>query len=85
VLPKSLFFESKTFVDKSKARSRRCHNSPLGLKQLTSLVFHFAKSLLAKNILMTAQRDFRLGNSLKRVDPEVMSPGWEAMILATEF
>jgi len=51
-------------VDKSKARSGRCQNSPLGLKQLTSLIFQFAEGFLAKNVLMTAQRDFRLGNSL---------------------
>jgi len=36
---------------------------PLGLKQLTSLIFHFGKGFLAKNVLMTAQSDFRLGNS----------------------
>jgi hypothetical protein len=30
LLPKSLFSWSKTFLDKSKARSRRCQNSPLG-------------------------------------------------------
>jgi len=41
---------------------------PLGLKQLTSLVFRFAKSLLAKNVLMSAQRDFCLGNSLCILD-----------------
>ena len=40
---KSLFALSKTFFDKSKAPSRRCQNSPSGLKQLTSLIFHFAK------------------------------------------
>jgi len=42
----------------------------LGLKQLTSLIFRFAKGFLARNVpslcsrtsLMTAQRDF--GNSL---------------------
>jgi len=34
----------------------------LGLKQLTSLIFHFAKGFLAKSVLMTAQRDFRMGN-----------------------
>jgi hypothetical protein len=43
LLPKSLFAGSKTFFDKSKALSRRCQNSPSGLKQLTSLIFHFAK------------------------------------------
>jgi hypothetical protein len=35
----------------------------LGLKQLTSLIFRFAKGFLAKNVLMTAQRNFHLGNS----------------------
>ena len=35
---------------------------PLGLKQLTSLIFRFAKGFLAKTVLMTAQRDFRVGN-----------------------
>jgi len=48
LLPKSLFALSKTFFDKSKAPSRRCQNSPLGLKQLTSLIFHFAKICLQK-------------------------------------
>jgi hypothetical protein len=38
----------------------------LGLKQLTSLIFHFTKSLLAKVLLMTAQGDFGMGNSLIR-------------------
>ncbi len=66
LLPKSLFSWSKTFFDPAKDRrdSRRCQNSPLALKQLTSLIFHFAKGFLAKKVLMTAQRDFRLGNSL---------------------
>jgi len=39
---KSLFAGSETFVDKSKARSRRFQNPPCGLKQLASLFFHFA-------------------------------------------
>jgi hypothetical protein len=43
LLPKSFFAGSKTFFDKSKARSRRFQNSPFGLKQLESLFFHFAK------------------------------------------
>jgi len=36
---------SKTFFDPAKdwRDSRRCQNSPLGLKQLTSLIFRFAK------------------------------------------
>jgi len=33
-------------------------------KKQSSFIFHFAKGFLAKNVLMTAQRDFRLGNSL---------------------
>jgi hypothetical protein len=41
---------------------------PLGLKELTSLIFRFAKSLLAKDVLMTVQRDFGLGNSPYRLD-----------------
>jgi hypothetical protein len=41
VLPKSFFAGSETFFDKSKARSRRFQNSPLGLKQLEPLFFHF--------------------------------------------
>jgi hypothetical protein len=41
--PKSLFAWSKTFVDKSKACSRRFENSPFGLKQFKSLIFRFAK------------------------------------------
>jgi len=43
LLPKSLFAWSKTFIDKSTACSSRCQNSPFGLKQLTSLIFRFAK------------------------------------------
>ena len=43
LLPKSLFALSKTFFDKSRARSRRFQNSPFGLKQLKSLIFRFAK------------------------------------------
>jgi hypothetical protein len=74
LLPKSLFSSSKTFIEKSKARSRRCQNSPLGLKQLTSLIFHFAKGFLAKNVLMTDQRDYGLGNSLCRSDPVFLPP-----------
>jgi len=35
---------------------------------LTSLIFHFAKISWQKNVLMTAQRDFRLGNSLLTID-----------------
>ena len=42
LLPKFLFPWSKKFFEKSKARSRQCQNWPLGLKQLTSLIFHFA-------------------------------------------
>jgi len=42
-LPKSLFAWSKTLFDKSKACYGRCRNSPSGLKQLTSLIFRFAK------------------------------------------
>jgi hypothetical protein len=30
----------------------------LGLKQLTSLIFHFAKGFLAKNVLMTVKGIF---------------------------
>jgi hypothetical protein len=41
---------------------------PLGLKQLTPLIFQLAEGFLAKNVLMTAQRDFRLGNSLFTFD-----------------
>jgi len=41
---------------------------PFGLKQLTSLIFQFAKDFLAKKVLMTAQRDLRLGNSLLTAD-----------------
>jgi hypothetical protein len=40
---KSLFPWSKTFFDKSKARSRQCQNSPFGLKQLPLLIFRFTK------------------------------------------
>jgi hypothetical protein len=47
LLPKSLFAWSKTFFDKSKARSRRFENSPFGLKQFKSLI-RFAKIYLQK-------------------------------------
>jgi hypothetical protein len=43
LLSKSFFACSETFFDKSKACSRRFQNSPIGLKQLESLFFHFAK------------------------------------------
>jgi len=43
LLLKSIFAWSKTFIDKSRACSRRCQNSPFGLKQLASLIFRFAK------------------------------------------
>jgi hypothetical protein len=43
LLPKSLFACSETFFDKSKACSRQCQNSPLGLKQLALLIFRFAE------------------------------------------
>jgi len=55
LLPKPLFAWSKTFFDKSKATS-----SP----DLSG----FAKIRWQKNVLMTAQRDFRLGNSLSKVN-----------------
>ena len=35
LLPKSLFAWSKTFIDKSKACSRRCQNSPSGQGHVT--------------------------------------------------
>ncbi|RLC12662.1 MAG: hypothetical protein DRH43_01020 [Deltaproteobacteria bacterium] len=63
LFPKSLFAWSKTFFDKSKACYRRCQNSPSGLKQLTSRIFRFAKICQQKNVLMTAQGNFRLGNA----------------------
>ena len=63
LLPKPLFPWSKQFFDTCKARSMRCQNSSFGLKELTSLIFRFAKSLLAKNVLMTVQGDSPLGNS----------------------
>jgi len=43
LLPKPFFALSKTFFDKSKACFRRFQNSPLGLKQLKSLIFRCAK------------------------------------------
>jgi hypothetical protein len=43
LLPKSFFTGSETFFDTFKARSRRFQNSPFGLKQLESLLFHIAK------------------------------------------
>ncbi len=44
LLPKSLFACSETFLDKSKACSRQCQNSPFGLKQLALLFLRFAKT-----------------------------------------
>jgi hypothetical protein len=43
---------------------------PFGLKQLIWLIFRFAKGFLAKVVLLTAQRDFVLGNSLSDPDCE---------------
>jgi hypothetical protein len=43
LLPESLFACSETFLDKSRACSRRFQNSPSRLNQLESLVFRFAK------------------------------------------
>jgi hypothetical protein len=65
LLPKSLFAWSKTFFDKSKARSRRFENSPFGLKQFKFQIadLPLRQDLFAKNVLMTAQRNFCLGNS----------------------
>ena len=43
LLPKSLFALAKALFDKCRARSRRCQNSPpRRIRQLTSLIFHFA-------------------------------------------
>jgi len=42
---------------------------------LTSLIFHFAKGFLAKNVLMTAQRDYGLGNSLLISETRSSGPG----------
>jgi len=55
LLPKSLFAWSKTFSDKSKACSSP---APAG----------FAKTYSQKNVLMTAQRNFCLGNSPSTFD-----------------
>jgi len=57
LLPKTLFALSKTFFDKSKACSRRL-SADLPLRQ----------DLLAKNVLMTAQRNFCLGNNPLTID-----------------
>jgi hypothetical protein len=59
VLLKSLFALSKTFFDKSMARSRRFQNSPPSADQTVEIAsLPLRQDLLAKNVLMTAQRDF---------------------------
>jgi hypothetical protein len=71
LLPKSLFAWSKTFFDKSKACSRRLalrlhFVRELALRAQTVQIadLPLRQDLLAKNVLMTAQRNFCLGNSL---------------------
>jgi hypothetical protein len=63
LLPKSFFVGSETFFDKSEACSRRYQNSPLGLKQLISLILRLAKIYEQKTFQRTTQKDFGLGNS----------------------
>ena len=70
LLPKTLFALSKTFFDKSKACSRRVSAtlhfvSKLALRAQTVEVadLPLRQDLLAKNVLMTAQRNFCLGNN----------------------
>jgi len=75
LLPRSLFALSKTFFDKSKACSRRF---ALGLHFVRKLALRaqtvqiadllLRQDLLAKNVLMTAQRNSCLGNNLLIID-----------------
>ncbi len=76
LLPRSLFALSKTFFDKSKPCSRRLAPllhfvRKLALRaqtvQIADLLLR--QELLAKNVLMTAQRNSCLGNSPSRADP----------------
>jgi hypothetical protein len=61
-LLKSLFALPKTFFDKSMARSRRLQNSPPSADQTVAIAsLPLRQDLLAKNVLMTTQRDFLFG------------------------
>jgi hypothetical protein len=63
LLSKSLFSWSKTFFDKSKGPLQAMSKLAFGA-QTVDIAYLPAKSFTAKNVLMTAQRDFRLGNNL---------------------
>ena len=73
LLPKkeSLFALSKTFFDKSKTRSRRLapllhfvRKLALRAQAVQIAYLTLRQDLLAKNVLMTAQRNSFLGNNL---------------------
>jgi len=75
LLPKSLFAWSKTFLDKSKACSWLLSATLHFVSKLALLAqtvqtadLPLRQDLLAKNVLMTAQKKFCLGNSLCRSD-----------------
>jgi hypothetical protein len=69
LLPKSFFAGSETFVDTSKACSKRFQNSPFRLNYSDSLFFRFEK-IYGKNVSMSAQKYFPLGNSLQKRRPK---------------
>jgi hypothetical protein len=68
LLPKFLFAWSKTLFDKSKTCSRRFVALRAQTVQIADLPLR--QDLLAKNVLMTAQMNFCLGNSLLSLDKQ---------------
>jgi hypothetical protein len=57
--PNPFWLLSKTFFDKSIARSRRFQSSPPSANQTVELASPpLRQDLLVRNVLMTAQRDF---------------------------
>jgi len=71
-LPKSLFSKSKTFFDPAYKEARLQAMSKLAFRAQTVDIAYLPlrQDLLAKNVLMTAQRDFSLGNSLYNKNPK---------------
>jgi len=63
VLPESLFTWSKAFFDKSKLAPGDV-KTRLRAQTVDIAYLPLRQDFLAKNVLMTAQRDFRLGNNL---------------------
>jgi hypothetical protein len=65
----TLILPSEGWESTSQGTTGYCRNPfSLGLKRFFPDLSGFAKGFLAKNVLMTAQRDFRLGNSLSTLN-----------------